>query len=286
MISITAFGRVPLGRMVRRTGAKAGDGVVVTGTIGDAALGLEVLKRGAAAAALADDAAAGEMLVGRYRVPQPRTALAQSGARSRQRRDGCIGRPGRRPRQAVRGIGGIRCDRSREHPAVGCCRDAACAGRVGVEAIVSGGDDYEILCAIPPAALEAFRHAAQTAGVAISAIGKIVAGSSAPRFLDKRVTGSACRGCPTAISSIFEAQSSVPCANAVPVVPSGRPASMQQMVNPTQKPFLRATKTPLRPFRDVAPGKRFWHGPARFEAAPLGRVGLLFMRPPRPAVMA
>ena len=47
MISITAFGRVPAGRMVRRNGAKAGDRVVVSGTIGDAALGLGLLKGGA-----------------------------------------------------------------------------------------------------------------------------------------------------------------------------------------------------------------------------------------------
>src|ERR1700710_820737 len=32
----------------------------------------------------------------------------------------------------------------------------------------------------------------------------------------------------------------------------------------------------------VAPGRRFWHGPGKFEAALLGRVGLLFMRLPRP----
>src|SRR6201985_1735949 len=48
MISVTAFGRVPAGRMVRRNGAKAGDLVLVTGTIGDAALGLDVLRGGKA----------------------------------------------------------------------------------------------------------------------------------------------------------------------------------------------------------------------------------------------
>src|ERR1700716_4022757 len=77
MISITAFGRVPAGRMVHRSGAKPGDRVVVTGTIGDATLGLGILRGGAAATTLADDAAAKQMLVGRYRLPQPRTALAR-----------------------------------------------------------------------------------------------------------------------------------------------------------------------------------------------------------------
>ena len=76
MISITAFGRVPPGTMVRRDGAKPGDHLVVTGTIGDAALGLDVLKGGAAA--LGSDAHARDILVSRYRVPQPRVALARA----------------------------------------------------------------------------------------------------------------------------------------------------------------------------------------------------------------
>src|SRR5207237_7425597 len=46
-VSITAFGRVPAGKMVHRSGAQRGDRVVVTGTIGDAALGLDILKGGA-----------------------------------------------------------------------------------------------------------------------------------------------------------------------------------------------------------------------------------------------
>src|SRR3954471_8650884 len=76
MISITAFGRVPAGRMVHRSGAKPGDRVVVTGTIGDATLGLGIVRGGAVGAVLANDAAAKAMLIGRYRVPQPRNALA------------------------------------------------------------------------------------------------------------------------------------------------------------------------------------------------------------------
>src|ERR1700709_1916339 len=53
MISVTAFGRVPPGRMTRRAGAGPGDRVVVTGTIGDAALGLELLTGGSPVAVLA-----------------------------------------------------------------------------------------------------------------------------------------------------------------------------------------------------------------------------------------
>src|SRR5260370_2103717 len=58
MISITAFGRVPPGKMVHRRGAKPGDRIVVTGTIGDAALGLDMLRGGAGTTALPHCAAA------------------------------------------------------------------------------------------------------------------------------------------------------------------------------------------------------------------------------------
>ncbi len=57
-------------------------------------------------------------------------------------------------------------------------------GTVGIEAIVSGGDDYEILCAVPEASFAAFAQAAQQAGVAATLIGTVIAGTSAPRFLD------------------------------------------------------------------------------------------------------
>ena len=57
-------------------------------------------------------------------------------------------------------------------------------GTVGIEAIVSGGDDYEILCAIPENHFEAFAQAARAVGVSVTSIGTVIAGTSAPRFLD------------------------------------------------------------------------------------------------------
>ena len=149
MISITAFGRVPPGRMVHRSGAKPGDRVVVTGTIGDAALGLEMLKGGAAAAALADDAAAREMLVGRYRVPQPRNALAKAvrdhAHAAMDVSDGLAGDLAKLC--AASGVSAV--IDAASIPLSAAAATLLARGVVGIEAIVSGGDDYEILCAIP-----------------------------------------------------------------------------------------------------------------------------------------
>ena len=75
-ISIAVLGAVPHGKMVRRAGARPGDRVVVTGTIGDAALGLLMRRESSVAArwGLAQDQQ--DHLRSRYLVPEPRTAIA------------------------------------------------------------------------------------------------------------------------------------------------------------------------------------------------------------------
>ena len=186
MISITAFGRVAPGKMVHRSGAKPGDLVVVTGMIGDAALGLNVLQHGTAAAALADDAAARELLVGRYRVPQPRNALAKAVRDHAQAAmdvsDGLAGDLAKLC--AASGMSAV--IEAASIPLSAAASGLLARGIVGIEAIVSGGDDYEILCVIPPTGLDAFKQAAQTAEVPVAVIGKIVSGASSPRFLDRQ----------------------------------------------------------------------------------------------------
>jgi len=66
-LAITALGRVPKGQMIRRSGARPGDGVFVSGTIGDAGAGLAILKGG--------QGDAHGFLAGRYRLPSPRLGL-------------------------------------------------------------------------------------------------------------------------------------------------------------------------------------------------------------------
>jgi len=184
MISITAFGRVPSGKMVHRSGAKPGDRVVVTGTIGDAALGLDVLRHGAATAVLADDAAATEMLVARYRIPQPRTGLAKAiRDHAHAAMDVSDGLAGDLAKLCdVSGVSAVI-----DAPSIPLSAAAATAvarGAVGIETLVSGGDDYEILCAVPESSFDAFAQGAAIAGVALSSIGIIIAGTSVPKFLD------------------------------------------------------------------------------------------------------
>ncbi len=184
MISITAFGRVPKGRMVGRTGAKPGDLILVTGTIGDAALGLDVLTGGAAAAALASDPLSREMLVSRYRVPQPRNVLAQAvrdyATAAMDVSDGLAG-----DLTKLCAASGV--SASVEVPNVPL--SAAASGLVAcnavcVETLLAGGDDYEVLCTVPAARSDALMAAGQAAGVAVTAIGTIVVGHERPRFLD------------------------------------------------------------------------------------------------------
>jgi thiamine-monophosphate kinase len=55
---------------------------------------------------------------------------------------------------------------------------------VDIEAMISGGDDYEILCTVPDTSCAALSAAAAQAGIALTAIGTVIAGSDAPRFLD------------------------------------------------------------------------------------------------------
>ncbi len=72
-IAVTAFGFVPQGRMIRRNGAKVGDAVYVTGTIGDSGGGLAIFKSEKHSLNDADR----DTLIARYRVPQPPVAFAE-----------------------------------------------------------------------------------------------------------------------------------------------------------------------------------------------------------------
>ncbi len=183
MVSVTAFGRVPPGQMVHRSGATPGDRVMVTGTIGDAALGLAILKGGKIHAEVTDTAARA-ILVGRYRVPQPRMALAEivraHASAAMDVSDGLAG-----DLTKLCGVSDV--SASIDLPSIplsDVAKDLVSRGIVGPETLIAGGDDYEILCTVAEDRVEAFAQAAKRAGVPVSSIGTVVAGSKAPKFID------------------------------------------------------------------------------------------------------
>ncbi|MGX1323337.1 thiamine-monophosphate kinase [Bradyrhizobium sp. USDA 377] len=186
MISITAFGRVPKGRMVGRTGARAGDRILVTGTIGDAALGLDVLTGGAVAAALMSDPAARDLLVSRYRVPQPRNVLAQAvrdhATAAMDVSDGLAG-----DLTKLCAASGVSATVEVANvPLSAPAASLIARNVVGVETLLAGGDDYEVLCTVPSAQSDALIAAGRAVGLAVTAIGTIIGGGTPPRFIDRQ----------------------------------------------------------------------------------------------------
>jgi thiamine-monophosphate kinase len=180
-ISISAFGTLPHGTMVQRAGAQAGDHVLVSGTIGDAALGLKLRQDEVESWKL--DAAMKDHLVARYRLPQPRMRLAEvlraHASAAMDVSDGLVADLAKLCR-ASNVAADIEVARV---PLSSAARRALAADAALIDAILTGGEDYEILCAVRPGHLRPFTDAAAAAGVPVTDIGRIVAGS-APRFLD------------------------------------------------------------------------------------------------------
>jgi thiamine-monophosphate kinase len=174
-LSITALGTVEPGRAPLRTAARAGDLVYVSGTVGDAALGLQLrLGRGPGLAPALRDA-----LLDRYLRPQPRLALAPALVHARAAMDvsdGLVGDLAKMLRAS--GVGGVlELARVPLSPAA----QAWLAAEAGaVEIAVTGGDDYEVLAAVPPEQAAAFEAAAK---IRVTRIGLVTNGAFEVRGL-------------------------------------------------------------------------------------------------------
>jgi len=171
-LAATLLGAVPAGRRMLREGARAGDGVFVSGTIGDGALGLKAIRGELAGLTPAQLAA----LAHRYRLPEPRLAL---GARLRglahatmDISDGLVG--------DLEHI----CEASRvgaiieavRVPLSEAARAALARNPALIESVLGGGDDYELLFAAPISAEGALGALGRELGVPIARVGRIVAG--------------------------------------------------------------------------------------------------------------
>ena len=142
-LSLTAIGEVAAGAEIRRSGAQPGDDVWVSGTIGDAFLGLKVL-RGEAIVGVAPATRAA--LIARFQLPEPRIDTGPAARRDRPCDDRCLGRASRRSRPYLRGLGVCGEARTARVPVFGSgARDPWRASRENAVSLATGGDDYELL---------------------------------------------------------------------------------------------------------------------------------------------
>lgn len=169
-IDITVFGEVPAGQALLRSGARAGDELWVSGTLGDARLALEAF-RGTLSLPEAVFAAARQ----RLEVPQPRVAL---GLALRGVATSCID-----VSDGLLGDVGHLLERSR----VGATVDAAAArgllaasrqgftsdGDRALQVVLAGGDDYELAFTAPADRRQAVQEAAKRSGTPVTRIGRI-----------------------------------------------------------------------------------------------------------------
>jgi thiamine-monophosphate kinase len=176
-ITVTALGSVPAGKMVRRATARAGDLLFVSGTLGSSALGLRLRQNPELAAAWGLDATGAGTLAARYLRPDPPLELAgplrEFASAAMDISDGLAKDLGRLAKAS-----GVRAlVRGADVPLSAPVRQVLAASAERFTEVVTGGDDYEVLAVLPPERGEAFRAAAAAAGIAVTAIGRLEAGS-------------------------------------------------------------------------------------------------------------
>jgi thiamine-monophosphate kinase len=167
--SLTIIGTVPPGQALHRRGARIGDDVWVSGSIGDGALGLRVLQ-----GKLPADAEG--YLARRYRLPEPRLALGQAlrgvARAAMDVSDGLVQDLGHLCRAAGCGAEII----AYAVPLSAAARAALAADAALLPLILTGGDDYELLFAAAPEDAEAVQAASIKAGVPVARLGRFIAG--------------------------------------------------------------------------------------------------------------
>jgi thiamine-monophosphate kinase len=169
--------------LVTRSGARPGDALVVTGELGGAAAGLLLLegRAGAGSPFVSHSDAKGERdrLLARQLEPQPRLeagrALAAAGATAMiDLSDGLGGDAGHLA--AASGVG-LRIDAAVLPLAAGVAEVAIAAEREPLELAASGGEDYELLAALPGERLvTATAEVPKQGGTGLTRIGEVVAG--------------------------------------------------------------------------------------------------------------
>jgi thiamine-monophosphate kinase len=168
VISVTVEGTAPPAEVIGRNGAQAGDVVLVSGTLGDSALALALWQKGTSPEAF---------LAARHNRPTPRVGLGRELARAGvatamiDLSDGLASDLGHI--LAASGVGGeVRAAalplsptfraHLQQHPGL-------------INLALAGGEDYELLCTVPPAHLAAALAAGDRAGVPLTVVGTVTA---------------------------------------------------------------------------------------------------------------
>lgn len=178
-ISIAVVGHAPHPEsFVGRGGARPGDALVLTGELGGAAAGLELLERPEAGSLIMPGPAL--KLRERQLEPQPRLgagrALARSGATAMI--DLSDGLAGDARHLAERSGVALRIELDRAPQARGAAEVALAAGLDPWQLLASGGEDYELLASVPPERLqEAERGVREEEGLPLTRIGEVLAGA-------------------------------------------------------------------------------------------------------------
>jgi len=179
-LSVAALGRIKSGTAVLRRGAKPGETIYVSGTLGDAALGLMVAKGGLSNMS----PGARAFLLDRFRLPQPRLSLGPRlvgiATAMMDISDGLVADLGH-----ICDVSSVAAKVEAAKLPLSAAARAALAGDASLrQAVLGGGDDYELLFTAPAAAQAALATIAGETGVAITAIGRIEAGQGV-RVLDE-----------------------------------------------------------------------------------------------------
>jgi len=172
VISVTIMGEQQSELLLRRSGARPGDEIWVSGTLGDSALGLQLLQGNVEKT----DAAATEYVVGRHLDPTPRCsfglALAEAGLVSAMIdiSDGLLADLGHICEQSGCGaelqLGQVPCS-----PQFTALADAAAP--LFWQLLVAGGEDYELCFTAPAASRAAILQQSKTAGIPATVVGKV-----------------------------------------------------------------------------------------------------------------
>jgi thiamine-monophosphate kinase len=170
-ICITVFGEVPAGQALLRSGARAGDDIYASGTLGQARLALEVIR-----GTLKVPAGVFEAARDRMDQPTPRVALGQAlraiATSAIDVSDGLLGDLGHILR---RSNAGARIDTSTALRLMPATTAAALDDETALEFVLAGGDDYELVFTAPPSARAAVQEASERTGTPAMRIGEIEA---------------------------------------------------------------------------------------------------------------